>query len=170
MSESQIGELTRAYAQHKDGPTRARFQAVRLYGLGYPVAQIKDITGCSASRLLEWCAAFCKEGSAALLDQRRGGNRAKLSPAQLADLKDRLRVYTPADLFGAAAATADGQFWSVPDLERALAQWYGVRYQRASSYRRCLAQAGFSYQRPAQVYKSRKESQTLEFEAQLEKN
>lgn len=94
---------------------------------------------------------------------------AKLLPEEHR-LHDRRRAYTPADLFGAMAATADGQFWSVPDLARALAQWHGVRYQRASSYRRCLAQAGFSYQRPARVYKSRKESQVLEFEAQLEKN
>jgi len=109
---------------------------------------------------------------------------AKLLPEEHR-LHDRRRAYTPADLFGAMAATADGQFWSAPDistgstprLARALARWHGVRYQRASSCRRCLAQVGFSYQRPARVYKSRKESQTLEsvrqahdvFETQLEK-
>ena len=35
-----------AYISCKDGPTRTRCQAVRLYGISYPVEQIRDITGC----------------------------------------------------------------------------------------------------------------------------
>ena len=78
--------------------------------------------------------------------------------------------YTPVDLFGQAAATADGQFWTVPDLQRAMAQWYGVDYQSRSSYHRYFDLCGFSYQRPAKVYKSRSEARVAEFEAELEKN
>src|SRR5918996_2151423 len=73
LGEEQIKGLTMAYATCKDGPTRTRFQAVRLYGIGYPVVQIMDITGCSRTSLMEWCAAYRQKESTALMDQRRGG-------------------------------------------------------------------------------------------------
>jgi hypothetical protein len=38
LSEKEANELLSAYQQTKDGPTRTRYQAVRLYGLGYPEA------------------------------------------------------------------------------------------------------------------------------------
>lgn len=126
LSEEQIKELIMAYASCKDGPSRTRFQAVRLYGVGYPMEQIMDITGCSRTSLMEWCAAYRQEGSAALRDKRLGGNRARLTKGQIQDLKGRLHTYTPADLFGTAAATADGQFWTIPDLRRAIQHCYGV--------------------------------------------
>ena len=159
-----------AYARCKDGPTRTRYQAVRLYGIGYPVAQIMDITGCSRTSLMEWCAAYRQQGSNALIDKRLGGNRARLTQGQIQDLKGRLHTYAPGDLFGPTAATADGQFWTIPDLQRALEQWYGVRYRSRSSYHRYFDLCGFSYQRPAKVYKSRSQTRVAEFEAQLEKN
>jgi hypothetical protein len=53
LSEEQTKELTMAYASCKDGPTHTPFQAVRLYGIGYSVAQIMDITGCSSTSLME---------------------------------------------------------------------------------------------------------------------
>src|ERR671918_3139786 len=59
LSEEQIKGLTMAYATCKDGPTRTRFQAVRLYGIGYPVVQIMDITGCSRTSLMDW-NRFCR--------------------------------------------------------------------------------------------------------------
>jgi transposase len=106
---------------------------------------------------------------AGLVDKRVGGNRAKLTPAQLEDLRIRLYIYTPAHLFGPTAATPDGQFWTVEDLQRAVQQWWGVTYRSRSSYHRLLAFCGFSCQRPGRVYKSRSEVQVAEFEAQLEK-
>jgi transposase len=170
LSEEQIKELTMAYATCKDGPTRTRFQAVRLYGIGYPVVQIMDITGCSRTSLMEWCAAYRQKESTALMDQRRGGNRARLTKGQIQDLKSRLHTHTPGDLFGSRAATLDGQFWTIPDLQQALEQWYGVSYQSRGSYHRYFDLCGFSYQRPAKVYQSRSQAQVAEFEAQLEKN
>jgi transposase len=170
LTTEQVKELTKAYGSCKDGPTRTRYQVVRLYGIGYPVEEVMDITGCSRTSLMQWCRAYCNEGSPALVDQRLGGNRAKLTPAQIADLKGRLHLYTPADLFGQTAATTEGQFWTVADLQRAIQQWYGVNYQSRSSYHRFLDLCGFSYQRPAKVYKSRSEAQVAEFEAKLEKN
>lgn len=170
LSEEQTKELTMAYASCKDGPTRTRFQAVRLYGIGYSVAQIMDITGCSRTSLMEWCTVYRRGGSTALVDKRLGGNRARLTLGQIQDLKGRLQTYTPGDLFGPTAATLDGPFWTIPDLQRALEQWYGINYQSPSSYHRYFHLCGFSYQRPAKVFKSRSQAEVAEFEAQLEKN
>ena len=163
LTAEQVKELTNAYASCKDGPTRTRYQAVRLYGAGYPVAEVLSITGCSYTSLMEWCCAYRKEGSAALVDKRQGGNRARVAPSQVADLKDRLHLYTPDDLFGPTAATADGQFWTVEDLQCIVQQRYSVQYKARGSYHSLFARCGFSYQRPAKVYKSRSESKIAEF-------
>jgi len=169
LTDEQVQELIVAYDASRDGPTRTRYQAVRLYGIGYPAQEIMDITGCSYSSLMGWCRAYREDGVEALVDKRVGGNRAKLTPAEIEDLSRRLRLYTPADLFGPTAATVDGQFWTLPDLKRAVQQWYGVSYQSNTSYYRLLDLCGFSYQRPAKAYKSRSAAKIAEFEEQLEK-
>jgi transposase len=119
---------------------------------------------------MAWCRKYRADGIAGLVDKRVGGNRAKLTPTQMDDLEARLQMYVPADLFGPTAATEGGQYWTVPDLQRAVVQWYGVSYRNGSSYHRLFAQCGFSYQRPAKVYKSRSVAQVVDFEEQLEKN
>jgi transposase len=119
---------------------------------------------------MEWCRAYRNGGVEALVDHRAGGNRAKLTGAEIEALKRRLTGYTPINLFGPTASTLDGQFWTVPDLHRAVEQWYGVTYQSNSSYHRLFNLCGFSYQRPAKVYKSRSAVQVAEFEERLEKN
>lgn len=170
LTETQQGELQRAFASSRDGPTRTRYQAIRLYGSGYEVAEIQAITGCSRSSLMGWCRQYREAGLPGLIDQRRGGNRAKLTAEQIADLSQRLRTYTPQDLFGSQAHSPDGQFWTVADLHRAVGQWYGVNYGSRSSLLRLLGLCGFSYQRPAKVFKSRSQAQVADFEEQLEKN
>ena len=55
LTDAQTAELRQAYDRTTDGPTRTRYQAVRLYGTGYPVAQIAEITGCSRTTLMDWC-------------------------------------------------------------------------------------------------------------------
>jgi len=170
LTEREKAELTGAFANCKDGPTRTRFQAVRLYGMGYPVSEILEITGGSRTSLMDWCRLYRTLGIEGLVDKRRGGNHRKLDAAQLEELRIRLQNHTPGELFGPSAATDDGQFWTVPDLQRAIEQWYGVQYQSPGSYRRLLHACGFSYQRPSKVYKSRSAAKIAEFEEQLEKN
>jgi transposase len=169
LTEEQVKELTQAYRGCRDGATRTRYQAVRLYGTGYPVEEVKEITGCSQTSLMDWCRIYRTQGPAGLVDKRRGGNRAKLKPAQLEELQVRLQQYTPADLFGSTAATADGQFWTVEDLQRATELWYGVCYQSRTSYYSLFDRCDFSRQRPAKAYKSRSEAKIAEFEEQFEK-
>lgn len=170
FSQQQLLELHAAALGSRDGARRSRYQAVWLYGQGYAVHEIQRIVGCSRSSLMDWCRIYRKAGVAGLVDGRRGGNRARLRVEQLAEVRERLHTLTPAALFGPAAHTPDGQYWSIPDFQRALEQWYGVRYSSRGSYHRLLHQCGFSYQRTAKVYKSRSERQIAAFEEALEKN
>ena len=170
LTEPQTSELRQSYERTKDGPTRTRYQAVRLYGLGYPVAQIEEITSCSRTSLMDWCRLYRTHGVAGLVDGRVGGNRAKLTPDQRETVRAHLHQYTPRQLFGPTTATSDGQFWTVPDLKRAVQDWFGVTWSSPASYLALLADCGFSYQRAQKVFKSRSERDVLAFEEQLEKN
>jgi len=170
LSDEQMRALMLAHDKCKDGPTRSRYLGVRLYGSGYPVKEVVDITGCSRTSLMNWCRLYSAQGVEGLSDKRTGGNRARLSPAQLKEVEMRLHSYIPAQLLGHDAASVNGQFWTVIDLARGLERWYGVVYQSLSSYTRLLGLCGFSYQQPKKVYKSRSEVKVAEFEAQLEKN
>lgn len=100
-----------------------------------------------------------------LVDKRIGGNSAKLSRLQIEDLSYRIRQYRPRDLFGPEA----GQYWTVPDLVRAIQKWSAVEYHSPSSYFRMFGLCEFSYQKVEKVYKPRSERKVLEFEEQTEK-
>lgn len=169
VSEKQEQVLIQEYHQTRDGATRTRCQAVRMYGSGYSMREIMHLTGCSRTSLMEWCRAFGAQGVAALREKRLGGNRAKLTAAQGEELKNKLNDYTPAQLFGPQAATSTGQFWTVEDLHQALLHWYGVEYRGRNSYTELLGQCGFSYQRPAKVYKSHNQEKVAAFDELVEK-
>lgn len=143
---------------------------MRLYGQGYSVDDIRSITGTPRSSLLDWCRAYRKGGVQALSDHRVGGNSAKLSPEQIRDLSNKLRIYTPRSLFGPDTATADGLLWTVPDLKQAVELWFSVTYSSPTSYHNLFARCTFSYHRPTKVFKSRREIDVIAFEEQLEKN
>lgn len=171
LTSEEIRELKLDYEQCHDGPTRTRLQAVRLYGSGYAVADVLEITGCSRRSLLRWCQRYQQAGIEGLRDHREGGNRALLSEEQLTEAQRRLQQYRPIDVLGPGkVATANGLHWTVPDLKQALEQWYGVVYQGSNSYRQLFKRCGFSYQRVARVFRSRSAANVVEFEEQLEKN
>lgn len=170
LSESDRQQLIHAYAVCKAGPTRTRYQAVRLYGEGYSVSDIEQITGCSRTSLMEWCRAYQQDPAQGLVDKRAGGNCAKLARLQIEDLAQRLHQYTPRDLFGSAAHSVSGQYWTVDDLQAAVQRWYGVEYRSRTSYLHLLAACEFSYQKTEKVYKSHSQLKVADFEEQLEKN
>ena len=159
-----------AYAQSKDGPTRTRCQAVRLYATGYSVEDIQTITGCSRSSLMEWCRAYRQDGLNGLVDKRAGGNNAKLSHEQIDHLRERLHIYTPRQVLGQDTYTDSGQFWTVEDVQAALKHWYQVEYRSRSSMLQLLDTCGFSYQRPMKVFKSRRAADVHAFEEHFEKS
>ena len=170
LTEAERKDLLQAYRICKDASTRTRYQAVRLYGEGYPVDEIMQITGCSRTSLMEWCRAYREDHAQGLVDKRAGGNRAKLSKLQIEALQQMLHQYTPKERLGSKASTADGQFWSVEDLVLIVGEQYGVEYQSRTSYTQLLHLCGFSYQKTEQVFKSRRETKVADFEEQLEKN
>ena len=145
LSDSDRQQLIQAYAVCKDGPTRTRYQAVRLYGEGYSVFDIEQITGCSRTSLMEWCRAYREDPSQGLVDKRAGGNRAKLSKLQIEALQQVLHQYTPKERLGTKASTLDGQYWNVEDLTELVREQYGVEYQSRASYTQLLHLCGFSY-------------------------
>jgi transposase len=169
LTEEQANELHAAYLQCQDADTKTRYQAVRLYGLGYAVAQIKDICGCSTTSLMQWCRAYRLNDLTALLDHRLGGNRARLTPFQIEAISNQLHTYTPAQLLGRDDCWAAGSFWTLAHLAKLVERDYGVTFQSPTSYRTLLAQCDFSYQRPAKQYKSHSDVKRMEFEETLEK-
>jgi len=170
LTAAERKELLQAYRTCKNAATRTRNQAVRLYGEGYPVEEIEQITGCSRTSLMEWCRAYREDHSQGLVDKRVGGNRAKLSKLRIEELQQLLHHYTPKERLGPRASTADGQFWSVEDLALIVQEQYGVVYQSRTSYRHLLHVCGFSYQKTEKVFKSRSQTKVADFEEQLEKN
>lgn len=170
LTPEQEHELLSAYNLCKEGQTKIRYQAVRLYGQGYRVKEIQNITNCSRTSLMEWVRAYGKDGVAGIVDKRAGGNSAKLSHLQIEDLNVRLHSYTPGQLLGKKAATSEGQFWSMADLDQVVQGLYGVKYRSHVSLLRLFHECGFSYHRTERIYKSRRESQVMEFEEQVEKN
>ncbi len=168
LTQSEIIALQAAYQQEADGPTRTRFQAVRLYGQNYPVAEIQSLTGCARSTLLSWCAKYQQAGLEGLRDHRGGRQAARLTVEQIAQVREKLRQYRPYDILG-SAAISQGQYWTVADLYQAVKHWFGVTYASRTSYLNLFDACGFSYQRTEQVFKSRRASQVLDFEADTEK-
>jgi transposase len=170
LTKEQNQELKAAYHQCQDGQTKIRYQAVRLYGNGYAIAEIHEITGCSRPSLMEWCRVYRQAGAVGLVDKRQGGNRAKMTVEQLEHLQQQLERYTPRQILGVENCYGKGEFWRIPDLARLLDRDYGINYKSASSYRDVFMRCDFSYQRPGTQYKSRNELQVLDFEQGLEKN
>jgi transposase len=170
LTEAERKELLQAYRTCKDAATCTRYQAVRLYGEGYPVEEIKQITRCSRTSLMEWCCAYREDHSQGLVDKRLGGNRAKLSKLQVEELQWTLHQYTPKERLGPRASTVDGQFWSVEDLALVVGERYGDEYQSRTTYSQLLHLCGFSYQKTEKVFKSHRQTKVADFEEQLEKN
>lgn len=167
LTKEQVQGLFNAYDRCKDGPTRTRYQAVRLYGTGYAESEVETITGCSRSSLMGWCRIYRDQGIVGLVDKRKGGNRAKLTATQIEELGQKLELYTPAQVLSAQGFTSE--YWTVESLRSGVDKWYGVTYQSRTSYYTLFEACGFSCQRPAKVYKSRSETKIAEFEEQLEK-
>jgi len=169
LNESEAQALQVAYLNCQDGPTRTRYQAVRLYGIGYRVDEVMQICGCSRRSLLDWCQRYRCEGIAGLIDHRLGGNHRHLLALEIEDLSQLLQRHTPSQLLG-SAVTGDGTHWCVGDVMQVVFKKFGVRYKSQTSYRTLLERCDFSYQRATKQYKSRSEAKVMDFEEQLEKN
>jgi len=170
LTDKQQSELLQAYDQTNDTGEQRRVQAVRLYGEGWAVDDIRDITGCSERSLRRWCAWYEQGGLERLEDQRAGGNNARLTPEQRAEAIERVKTYRPDQLLPADIRVSRGEFWTVSDLRIGLQRWYGLTWRSATSYRSLLHESRLSVQQVETTYRSRpNERAVADFEAQLEK-
>jgi capsular exopolysaccharide synthesis family protein len=148
-----LEDLKTAYEKSSDSTDRIRYQAVQLMKLGYKVEEIEEITGCDRSDLISWEYIYDNDGLEALCDKRKWGINAKLTRLQKEELKERLRVLTPARVLGDEAELTNGNYWTVTDLENAIKQWYGVEYKSRNSYYNLFRYCDFSYHEKEKVYK-----------------
>ena len=92
LNEAEANELQGAFQACKDGPSRTRLQAVRLYGVGKSVKEIEQVCVYTRSTLMNWCRAYRNGGIAERFDQRKGGNSAKLRHDQIEQIKTVLHT------------------------------------------------------------------------------
>ena len=170
LTDEQKNELRMAYDACRDGVTKIRYQAVLLYANGRSVDEIKEITGCSGTSLMDWWRIYRRAGVAGLVDKRLGGNSAKLTAEQIDHLRTQMHQYTPAQLLGEDQCQGSPQFWTPGTLAVLVQRTYGVVYKSITSYRTLLKKCDLSRQRPATQYKSRSDAKVLDFEEELEKN
>lgn len=170
LTEEQGTELRQAYETTKQRQEQRYFQAVRLYGEGWSVTSIQEVTGCTYPTLMRWVGRYRRAGLAGLRWQVRGGNRARLSAQQRAEVKEKLHQYRPDQLLSNEERHAHPPFWTVDDVLLLVERWYGVRFNSRTSYRTLLRECGFSLQQVGTRYPSRPSLTAIaEAEAQLEK-
>ena len=170
LSQEEERDLILAFTNCEDGEMRTKIQAVRLYGTKRPLNEIVEITTLPPRTIHRWYQRYREQGVAGFVDRRQGGNHKYLTDEQIAELGTKLRRYRPVDLFGSGqTALADGLHWTVPDLKRAVQQWYQVSYQRPTSYQQLFQRCAYSYQRTAKVYRSRSEAKVADFAETAEK-
>src|SRR5438876_2255618 len=128
LSEDEVAGLQRAEAETRQVRALKRLQAVRLYGTGYAVADIRKGVGCSWRALMDWCQAYRAQGVPGLHSHWQGDNALKLSRGQRADLKTRLHSYRPDQVLAPDVRISQGQFWTVSDLKIVVERWYAVTY------------------------------------------
>lgn len=170
LDEREQAQLRYAYESTPAAEERRRLQVVRLYGEGKPASEIQAITGCSYGSLMRWRRSYERGGIAALSDKRAGGNRAKLTQAQRAEVKQKVNQYRPDQVLPPEVRVSRGVFWTVSDLKLVVERWYGVEYQSNTSYLTLLQDCRLSQQKVESQYRSRpSEREIVDFEAELEK-
>lgn len=171
LTEDEIAAFRQAEATTQDVRELKRLQAVRLYGMGEPVATIQKLVGCGPVSPRQWASLYRQGGLESLRIVWSSGNANKLVDEQRQDLFQKLEQYSPEQVIAPDVRVERGSFWTVSDLQIVIEQWYGVSYRSPQSYRNLLHASGLSYQKVERVYRSRPGAvQLAEFEANLEKN
>ena len=133
LTEEEQRAFEQAELKTRDAYELRRLQAVRLYGSGVATKEIASLVKCSDRRIREWSQKYQEGGLACMKSGWQGKNAMKLSPAQRADLKDRLDQYRPDQVIAPEDRISRGQFWTVSDMRIVVHQWYGVSYRATGS-------------------------------------
>src|SRR5258706_5276537 len=133
LSEQEHGELWRAYENATDTRFQQRVQAVRLYGEGRVVSDIRAMMGCSERSLLRWCEYYRQEGLDGLVSGWQGGNNARLTATERAEVMAKVKQYQPDQLLPAEGRVSRGVFWTVSDLQIGIQRWYSVTWRSNNS-------------------------------------
>lgn len=134
LNAEEARRLNMLLNECKDCLLRTRLQAILLFGTGTPIIEIQFKLGCSRASIMNWCQAYRSKGLEGLIDQRRGGNRARLRPDQLQELTRLIKTHTPQMFFGQPTTVPRGQDWTIEDLYWVVKHWYGIVYQSRTSY------------------------------------
>lgn len=170
LSDDQRADLWQAYYETQKPQEQRCFQAVRLYGEAWSVAAIQAAVGCAAPTLMRWVKRYREGGVGGLRWRVRGGNRARLTPSQRAEVRQRLKETRPDQWLGAHERSSSLPFWTLEDVIVLIARWYSVRWHSRTSYWTLLRACGLSVQRVNARYHSRPAPEVLvEAQAQLEK-
>lgn len=172
LSEAEERAIQARERETKDVRELKRLQAVRLYGSGQAIGEVRRVVGSSGRTIRRWVGAYQEAGVEGLKARwvASATNAQKLSDTQRAEVVQRLQQYQPDQLLSTELRVSRGQFWTVSDVQVAVQSWYGVSYQAPDSLRALLYEAGLSYQRTEGVYRSKpSQAEVAAFEQELEK-
>ena len=170
LTNEEIHVLEVAERETREALALRRLQGVRMYGSGLDMQLVKQVTGAARRTVEDWIKAYRRQGVGGLKPGWQGGNSRKLSIQERAELIHRLQHMSVEQALSQAERVDNGQFWTVEAVKRVVEKWYGVQYRSRESYRLLLVEAGFSFQRPEGIYRSRpSEAVIAEFEADTEK-
>lgn len=170
LSEEAIRDIEERERETREALELRRLQGVRMYGSGMSMTLIERVTGAARRTVADWVKAYQKMGIEGLKPGWKGGNHRKLSGEKRVELGQRLQQMTPRQALSGQTHLQTDTFWTVETVAAVIEQWYGVRYRSRESYRLVLIEAGFSFQQPEGIYRSRPSEVVIaDFEAQAEK-
>jgi transposase len=170
LKQEEIQVLEAAERETRDALALRRIQGVRMYGSGLDMKLVKQVTGAARRTVEDWVKAYRAHGVGGLRPGWKGGNSRKLSIKAREELVNRLQRMSVEQALSQEERVGHGLFWTVAAVERVVEKWYGVRYRSRESYRLLLIEAGFSFQHPEGIYRSRPSQAVIsDFEADAEK-
>jgi transposase len=170
LNDDELRAIEARERETREALELRRLQGVRLYGSGLEMQFVQQVTGAARRTVGDWVKAYQTQGLAGLKPGWTGGNNRKLSTRQREELYGRLQQLPTGSGLTTNEPGSQATFWSVEAVEQVVEQWYGVRYRSRESYRMLLVNAGFSFQQPESIYRSRPSEVVIaDFEATAEK-
>jgi transposase len=170
LKHEEIQALEAAERETRNALALRRIQGVRMYGSGLDMKLVKQVTGAARRTVEDWVKAYRTRGVAGLQPGWKGGNSRKLTLHERKELVNRLQHMSVEQALSQEERVGNGLFWTVEAVERVVEKWYGVHYGSRESYRLLLIEAGFSFQHPEGIYRSRPSQAVIsDFEADAEK-